>query len=323
MATQTAPTSHRGAPTSLNVAARCKGLVKRFTDVTAVDGLDLEVFAGECFGLLGPNGAGKTTTVEILEGLTPSDEGTVELLGQRWTRGDNRALRERIGVQLQETQLADKVTVAETLRLFRSFYKRGQSVAEVIHTVALEEKRNARVGKLSGGQKQRLAVACALVGDPELLFLDAPTTGLDPQARLSLWDIVEKFRAGDGTVLLTTHYMEEATRLCDRVAIMDHGKVIALGTPAELIESLGADQIIEFSVTKPLDHDPLMQLPAVNHLHKRGEVYALTVADIGVALPALLAEIKRQQSELVTLTTHQATLEDVFVSLTGRMLRDG
>jgi ABC-2 type transport system ATP-binding protein len=179
------------------------------------------------------------------------------------------------------------------------------------------------VGKLSGGQKQRLAVACALVSDPELLFLDEPTTGLDPQARLSLWDIVEKFRAGGGTILLTTHYMEEATRLCDRVAIMDHGKMIALGTPAELIESLGADQIIEFSVTQELAEDPLKQLPAVNHLHKRGEVYALTVSEIGVALPALLAEIKRQQSELVTLTTHQATLEDVFVSLTGRMLRDG
>jgi ABC-2 type transport system ATP-binding protein len=298
--------------------------VKRFADVTAVNGLDLEVFTGECFGLLGPNGAGKTTTVEILEGLTPSDEGSVELLGQRWSKGgDDRTLRERIGVQLQETQLAEKVTVVETLRLFRSFYQRGQNVDDVISTVALEEKRNARVGKLSGGQKQRLAVACALVSDPELLFLDEPTTGLDPQARLSLWDIVEKFRAGGGTILLTTHYMEEAARLCDRVAIMDHGKMIALGTPAELIESLGADQIIEFSVTQELKEEPLKRLPAVNHLHKRADVYALTVSEIGVALPALLAEIKRQQSELVTLTTHQATLEDVFVSLTGRMLRDG
>src|SRR6185503_3865562 len=326
MATQTAPTSHRGAPTSRNVAARCKGLVKRFTDVTAVDGLDLEVFAGECFGLLGPNGAGKTTTVEILEGLTSADEGTVELLGQTWNSdGANadRALRERIGVQLQETQLAEKVTVFETLRLFRSFYNRGHPVEDVIKTVALEEKRNARVGKLSGGQKQRLAVACALVSDPELLFLDEPTTGLDPQARLSLWDIVEKFRDGGGTILLTTHYMEEAARLCDRVAIMDHGKVIALGTPAELIESLGADQVIEFSATNPLADEPLTNLPAVKNVHKRGEVYALTVSEIGVALPALLAEIERQQSEVVTLTTHQATLEDVFVSLTGRMLRDG
>lgn len=305
------------------MALRCSGLVKRFTDVTAVNGLDLEVYAGECFGLLGPNGAGKTTTVEILEGLTPADEGSVELLGQSWNRGDSRTLRERIGVQLQETQLAEKVTVEETVRLFRSFYQRGHGVDEVIRTVGLDEKRNARVGKLSGGQKQRLAVACALVSDPELLFLDEPTTGLDPQARLSLWDIVEKFREGGGTILLTTHYMEEATRLCDRVAIMDHGKVIALGTPAKLIESLGADQVIEFSVTNPLSEETLTDLPAVTNLHKRGDVYALTVSEIGIALPALLAEIKRQQSEIVTLTTHQATLEDVFVSLTGRMLRDG
>jgi len=301
-------------------------LVKRFTDVTAVDGLDLEVFAGECFGLLGPNGAGKTTTVEILEGLTSADEGTVELLGQTWNSdGANadRALRERIGVQLQETQLAEKVTVFETLRLFRSFYNRGHPVEDVIKTVALEEKRNARVGKLSGGQKQRLAVACALVSDPELLFLDEPTTGLDPQARLSLWDVVDRFREGGGTILLTTHYMEEAARLCDRVAIMDHGKIIALGTPPELIESLGADQIIEFRVTKQIADDALTSLPAVSHLHKRGDDYSLTVTEIGVALPALLAEIKQQESELVSLTTHQATLEDVFVSLTGRMLREG
>jgi ABC-2 type transport system ATP-binding protein len=323
MSTEVSTVAPPNAPTTARVALRCSGLVKRFADVTAVNGLDLEVFAGECFGLLGPNGAGKTTTVEILEGLTPADEGAVELLGQHWTGGDNRTLRERIGVQLQETQLAEKVTVEETVRLFRSFYQRGHAVDEVIRTVGLEEKRNSRVGKLSGGQKQRLAVACALVSDPELLFLDEPTTGLDPQARLSLWDIVEKFRAGGGTTLLTTHYMEEATRLCDRVAIMDHGKVIALGTPAALIESLGADQVIEFSVTNALTDDELTNLPAVTNLHKRGDVYALTVSEIGIALPALLAEIKRQQSEIVTLTTHQATLEDVFVSLTGRMLRDG
>ena len=323
MSTLTSPNGRAVVPVTQRVALRCSGLVKRFADVTAVNGLDLEVFAGECFGLLGPNGAGKTTTVEILEGLTPLDQGTVELLGQHWNSSDDRALRERIGVQLQETQLAEKVTVVETLRLFRSFYQRGHSVDEVIKTVALEEKRDARVGKLSGGQKQRLAVACALVSDPELLFLDEPTTGLDPQARLSLWDVVEKFREGGGTVLLTTHYMEEATRLCDRVAIMDHGKIIALGTPAELIKSLGADQIIEFRVTKDLADEVLTNLPAVNHLHRRDENYSLTVAEIGVALPALLGEIKQQQSELVTLTTHQATLEDVFVSLTGRMLRDG
>ena len=315
--------SSQATPTTQRVALKCVGLVKRFADVTAVNGLDLEVYAGECFGLLGPNGAGKTTTVEILEGLTRADEGTVELLGQRWKSGDDHALRERIGVQLQETQLAEKVTVFETLRLFRSFYKRGHTVEEVIKTVALEEKQDARVGKLSGGQKQRLAVACALVSDPELLFLDEPTTGLDPQARLSLWDVVDRFRQGGGTILLTTHYMEEASRLCDRVAIMDHGKIIALGTPLELIDSLGADQIVEFRVTKEINDEPLNKLPAVTKVHKRGEDYSLTVAEMGVALPAIITEIEKQQSELVSLTTHQATLEDVFVSLTGRMLREG
>jgi ABC-2 type transport system ATP-binding protein len=326
MSTETSAMARSVSPNDRKVALRCEGLVKRFADVTAVNGLDLEIFAGECFGLLGPNGAGKTTTVEILEGLTPQDEGKVELLGQHWNSGGDksgRALRERIGVQLQETQLAEKVTVLETLRLFRSFYKRGHPVDQVIQTVALEEKRNSRVGKLSGGQKQRLAVACALVSDPELLFLDEPTTGLDPQARLSLWDVVDKFREGGGTILLTTHYMEEATRLCDRVAIMDHGKIIALGTPLNLIKSLGADQIIEFRVTKAIADDTLTSLPSVSNLHKREDDYSLTVTEMGVALPALLAEIKRQESDLVSLTTHQATLEDVFVSLTGRMLREG
>jgi ABC-2 type transport system ATP-binding protein len=302
---------------------RCAGLVKRYADVTAVDRLDLEVRAGECFGLLGPNGAGKTTTVEILEGLTPPDGGQVEVLGQSWGAGSDRQLREKIGAQLQETQLAEKLTVKETIRLFRSFYTRGHDVDEVIRIVELEEKRNARVGKLSGGQKQRLAVACALVSDPEILFLDEPTTGLDPQARLRLWEIVEQYRAGGGTILLTTHYMEEAARLCDRVAIMDHGRVIALGTPAALIASLGADQIVEFSITGTLESDTLSRLPGVRSTRAREGGYSLTVSEIGAALPALLAEIERQQAELITLTTHQATLEDVFVSLTGRMLRDG
>jgi ABC-2 type transport system ATP-binding protein len=312
----------RGDP-SVVWAASCKGLVKRYSDVTAVDGLDLEVRIGECFGLLGPNGAGKTTTVEILEGLTLPDAGIVEMLGQKWGDGNDRTLRERIGIQLQETQLAEKLTVQETVRVFRSFYKKGHPVDEVIRMVELEDKRDARVGKLSGGQKQRLAVACALVSDPDLLFLDEPTTGLDPQARLKLWGIVEHFRASGGTVVLTTHYMEEATRLCDRVAIMDHGRVIALGTPAALIDSLGADQIIEFSVQGEFKDSGLAGLAGVRRVRTRDGGYSLTVSEIGAALPALLAELKRQNVELITLTTHQATLEDVFVSLTGRVLRDG
>jgi ABC-2 type transport system ATP-binding protein len=289
-------------------ALRCTGLVKRYPDVTAVDGIDLEVYTGECFGLLGPNGAGKTTTVEIFEGLTKPDEGKVEVLGSQWNQGQDHALRNRFGVQLQETQLTEKLTVRETVQLFSSFYS---------------EKRDARVGKLSGGQKQRLALACALAGDPELLFLDEPTTGLDPQARLKLWDIVEEFRAGGGSIVLTTHYMEEAARLCDRVGVMDHGRVIALDTPAKLIESLGADQILEFSIRGEINEGGLKNLAGVRGMRASNSGYALTVSDIGLALPALLAEIDRQRVELVTLTTHQATLEDVFVSLTGRMLRDG
>jgi len=305
-----------------NFAIRCRGLVKRYGELVAVGGVDLEVRPGECFGLLGPNGAGKTTTVEILEGLTPADEGEVELLGRRWGAGDDHALRERLGVQLQETQLADKLTVEETVRLFRSFYREGRSVDEVVALVGLEEKRRARVGKLSGGQKQRLALACALVSDPELLFLDEPTTGLDPQARLNVWAIVERFKATGGTVLLTTHYMEEAARLADRVAIMDHGRFIALDTPAALIASLGGGQIVEFRAAGPLDPAQLAALPGVRGVDRRGDDTMLAVDRIGAALPALLAELERRSVALEGLRTHQATLEDVFVRLTGRGLRD-
>ena len=303
-------------------ALSCRGLIKRYADVVAVNGLDLDVRSSECFGLLGPNGAGKTTTVEILEGLTPPDGGAVEVLGERWGRGRDRELRNRLGVQLQETQLPEKLTVEETITLFRSFYTTGRTTDEVIDVVELGEKRKARVGKLSGGQKQRLALACALVGDPEMLFLDEPTTGLDPQARLKLWDIVETFKAAGGTVLITTHYMEEAARLCDRVGIMDHGRVIALGTPFELIESLGADQIVEFSARGEIDEHALGGLPGVRGVRAKNGEYALTVSDISAALPALLALLGARGAELITLTTHQATLEDVFVNLTGRMLRE-
>jgi ABC-2 type transport system ATP-binding protein len=226
-------------------ALRVRSLRKTYKDVVAVDGLDLDVRTGECFGLLGPNGAGKTTTIEICEGLTEPDAGDVEVLGRRWNR-DARALRERLGIQLQETQLSDKLTVVETLTLFRSFFGQGPAPDELIARVQLEDKRRARIGTLSGGQKQRLALACALVGEPELLFLDEPTTGLDPQARRQVWDLVESLRTAGRTIVLTTHYMEEAARLADRVAIVDHGRVIALGTPDELIASLsGAGTTLE------------------------------------------------------------------------------
>lgn len=303
-------------------AVVCRGLVKRYPDVVAVAGIDLEVRTGECFGLLGPNGAGKTTTVEMLEGLTTPDAGTIELLGQGWGRGDERALRRQLGVQLQETKLSEKLTVRETVRLFRSFFEAGREVEEVLELAGLQEKRGARVGKLSGGQKQRLALACALVGDPRVLFLDEPSTGLDPQARLRVWEIVEEFKARGGTVILTTHYMEEAARLCDRVAIVDHGNVIALDTPAALIASLGASQIVSFTVDGELPEAALAALPGVRGAARQEAAWVLSVDRAGATLPALIALLESRGLRMDALSTHQATLEDVFVHLTGRGLRD-
>jgi ABC-2 type transport system ATP-binding protein len=247
----------------INPAVKCEALRKQYGSVVAVDGLSLSVPRGECFGLLGPNGAGKTTTIEILEGLLTPDAGHVEVLGLSW-RKDDRELRQRLGIQLQETQLNEKLTVEETLRLFRSFYDRGRTVTELLKIAELESRKTNWVGKLSGGQKQRLSIACALAGDPDLLFLDEPTTGLDPQSRRQLWDVLSRFRQAGGTILLTTHYMDEAEELCDRVGIVDYGKLIALGTPRELIAALAAPKVV----------------------------------------------------------VHEGTLEDVFMSLTGRHLRD-
>ncbi len=306
------------------VALRCSGLVKHYGDVRAVDGIDLEVPRGICFGMLGPNGAGKTTTLEMIEGLTPPTSGRIELFGHSWGEGHDRELRRRLGVQLQETRLPEKLTVTDLLRLFRSFYPRGRSVEEAIHVVRLEEKRDARVEKLSGGQKQRLSVACALVGNPELLFLDEPTTGLDPQARLSIWEIVDDFRRAGGTVLLTTHYMDEAAHLCDHLVVLDHGKVIAEGAPAELIASLGADQILELTLAGDAQPpvEALAALPGVSNVIRREERLVLSITAMGAALPALLQLLERDRLAITRLTTHQTTLEDVFVTLTGRELRE-
>jgi ABC-2 type transport system ATP-binding protein len=302
---------------------RVRELRKTYDDVVAVDGLDLEVRPGECFGLLGPNGAGKTTTIEICEGLTRADSGEVEVLGRRWGR-DDRELRERLGISLQETQFSEKLTVIETVRLFRSFYRRGPATEAVIGMVQLGEKSRARVGQLSGGQKQRLALACSLVGGPELLFLDEPTTGLDPQSRRQLWELIERFRADGGASLLTTHYMDEAERLCDRVAIVDHGRVIALGTPRELIASLAAEHVLEFAVPAetPLDYHALETLDGVRAAYQRDGTYRLQVAELHRTMPALLAELRSRGAPLTELRTRSASLEDVFVSLTGRRLRD-
>ena len=302
-------------------AVACRGLKKYYSDVKAVDGLDLFVGNGECFGLLGPNGAGKTTTIEILEGLTVPDSGEVEVLGLTWQQNELK-LRERIGISLQETQLSEKLTVYETVRLFRSFYPSGPDPDDLIRDMSLDEKRNARVGKLSGGQKQRLAAACALVGDPDILFLDEPTTGLDPQSRLQLWEVVAKFRAKGGTVLLTTHYMEEAERLCDRVAIVDHGHLIALGTPKELIAKLEAPNIIEFTSEPPLPPETFQNLPGCHGCSPRGGAWQLRVDSLAETVPQLIAAVEKAGAKLVSLSTHAATLEDLFVSLTGRELRD-
>jgi ABC-2 type transport system ATP-binding protein len=318
-----APAAAEASPQAAS-ALRCTGLVKHYGDVKAVDGIDLEVPRGICFGLLGPNGAGKTTTLEMIEGLTPPTAGRIELFGRSWSEGHDRELRRRLGVQLQETRLPEKLTVTDLLRLFRSFYPGGRSVEDAIRVVQLEEKRDARVEKLSGGQKQRLSLACALVGDPELLFLDEPTTGLDPQARLKIWEIVDDFRRAGGTVLLTTHYMDEAAHLCEKLVILDHGKVIAAGTPAELVASLGAEQILELTLQGDAEPplDALGALPGVRSVTPRDRTAVLSIADMGAALPALLQLLERESRAVATLTTHQATLEDVFVKLTGRGLRD-
>jgi ABC-2 type transport system ATP-binding protein len=308
-----------------SVAVAVRDLRKSYDKVEALRGISFEIGAGECFGLLGPNGAGKTTTIEILEGLLAPTSGDVAVLGRRW-ESDAQEIRERLGVCLQKTVLSEKLQVGETLRLFRSFYRQGRDPAAVIAEVGLGEKARARVQTLSGGQQQRLAVACALVGDPELLFLDEPTTGLDPQSRRQVWDIVNGFKTRGRTVLLTTHYMDEAERLCDRLAVVDHGRIIALGTPRELVTSLGGDHVVEISVTGdgggPLRADDLQQLASVRSVQAQEGRFVLAVGEPHVAIPALLERLSSGGRTLASLTTRHASLEDVFVSLTGRHLRD-
>ncbi|HEY4053488.1 MAG TPA: ABC transporter ATP-binding protein [Terriglobales bacterium] len=307
-------------------AIECRDLRKTYTgkiNVEAVRGLSLEIQAGECFGLLGPNGAGKTTTIEILEGLLEPSLGQVTILGRSW-KSQAREIREQIGISLQETRLSEKLTVRETLELFASFYREPRSTEEVLTALQLNEKSNAQVGDLSGGQKQRLAVATALVASPKILFLDEPTTGLDPQSRRQLWDIIRNFQHGGGTVLLTTHYMDEAERLCDRIAIVDHGQIIADGTPDHLIAKLGGHHVVEFALSggTPSDNADWQSLPGVDSVRNDDGMVSLCVHEPHRTIPALLEAVDRRSAQLEHLTTRQASLEDVFVNLTGRHLRE-
>src|SRR5579863_2565243 len=307
-------------------AIQCRDLRKTYDGkVEAVRGLNLEIPAGECFGLLGPNGAGKTTTIEILEGLLAPTSGEVTILGHTWQQNP-RELREWLGISLQETRLSEKLTVSETIALFSSFYTEPRSGSEVIEELQLSEKANAQVGKLSGGQRQRLAVATALVGNPKILFLDEPTTGLDPQSRRQLWDIIRAFQKNGGTVLLTTHYMDEAERLCDRLAIVDHGEIIAEGSPAELIDRLGGHHVVEFEATGSSggagNLDAWRGLPGVESVRHDDGLVNLAVREPHLTIPALLDAVQKQGAQLLHLTTRQASLEDVFVNLTGRHLRE-
>ncbi|MGB8062681.1 MAG: ABC transporter ATP-binding protein [Candidatus Sulfotelmatobacter sp.] len=306
-------------------AIQCRDLRKTYDGkVEAVRGLSLEIQPGECFGLLGPNGAGKTTTIEILEGLLDATSGEVSIFGHTWKENE-REMREWLGISLQETRLSENLTVRETIELFASFYREPSSTDEVLEEMQLIEKADSWVGKLSGGQRQRLAVATALVCNPKILFLDEPTTGLDPQSRRQLWDIIRAFQRQGGTVLLTTHYMDEAERLCDRLAIVDHGQIIAEGSPADLINRLGGHHVVEFSVSGHSNGAALTTwrgLPSVESVRDEDGMIALNVKQPHLTIPALLEAIDQEGGELQHLTTRQASLEDVFVRLTGRHLRE-
>ena len=306
-------------------AIHCRDLRKTYDGkVEAVRGLSLEIQPGECFGLLGPNGAGKTTTIEILEGLLDATSGEVTIFGRTWKENE-REMREWLGISLQETRLSEKLSVRETIELFASFYREPSPTDEVLEELQLTEKADSWVGKLSGGQRQRLAVATALVCNPRILFLDEPTTGLDPQSRRQLWDIIRAFQRQGGTVLLTTHYMDEAERLCDRLAIVDHGQIIAEGSPADLINRLGGHHVVEFSVSggpNGAASATWRALPSVESVRAEEGMIALNVKQPHLTIPALLEAIDKAGGQLQHLTTRQASLEDVFVRLTGRHLRE-
>jgi ABC-2 type transport system ATP-binding protein len=300
---------------------RVRGLIKRYGAIRAVDGIDFDVAAGEVFGLLGPNGAGKSTTVEILEGLRSPDGGQAFVLGVDVAKGAD-SLKPRIGVSLQTAALYPKLTVVELIDLFRSFYPRSRTTEDLIAALELGERRNAQTRELSGGQRQRLAVALALVNDPELVFLDEPTTGLDPAARRSLWDLVRGLRSAGKTVLLTTHYMEEAEVLCDRLAIMDHGRIIEMGTVDELISKRFKERAVRFDRIDALGDAELAALPAVSSVKHDDDAVLLYTSDVAATIGALLELTEARGVDPHDLGVRRATLEDVFLDLTGRAMRD-
>jgi ABC-2 type transport system ATP-binding protein len=304
-----------------NPILQVENLVKRYGDLEAVRGVSFSVEEGEVFGLLGPNGAGKTSTIEVLEGLRVADGGRVSVCGFDPVRNPTELKRE-IGAALQSTSLPDKLKVTEALRLFSSFYNRGRQPEELLKRFGLEEKRNAFYSQLSGGQKQRLALALALVNDPKVLFLDEPTAGLDPQVRREIYDIVEELKHEKKTIVLTTHYIEEAERLCDRVAIIDHGKVIAQGTPRELKQRSANTSRVEVRLAKPASNGALQSLDGVADARELGGAYVLHCQRTAPAIVALVKHLETEDNELVSLEIATPSLEDVFIELTGRRLRD-
>jgi ABC-2 type transport system ATP-binding protein len=298
-----------------------ENLEKRYEDVYAVRGVSFTVAEGEVFGLLGPNGAGKTSTIEVLEGLRVPDGGRVSVCGFDPQKNPNE-LKHEIGAALQSTSLPDKIRVVEAVRLFASFYQRRRKPEELLTRFGLEEKRNAFYSQLSGGQKQRLALAIALVNDPKVLFLDEPTAGLDPQVRREIYDIIEELKAQKKTIVLTTHYIEEAERLCDRVAIVDHGKVIAEGTPRELKQRSGDTTRVEVRLAKPTANGSLKSLDGVVDAREVDGAYVLHCQRTAPAIVSLVKHLDAEQNELVSLEIATPSLEDVFIELTGRRLRD-
>ena len=303
-----------------DIVVEVRNLVKQYTDVVAVDGVSFEIREGEIFGMVGPNGAGKTTTIECIEGFRQPDGGSIQVLDLDPHR-DGHKLQELIGIQFQAAALPPQIKVWEALDLFAAFYHSSIDWRTLLHQIGLAEKSNAYIAKLSGGQKQRIFIALALINDPVLVFLDELTTGLDPQSRRAMWDLVRGIRQQGKTVFLTTHFMEEAERLCDRVAIIDHGKIVALDTPQNLINTLGAENRVVFSVNGHLDEKPLRAIPGVIRVERIGErvvVYGQKDGLVGGVVNTLEAGGVRFDH----LRTEQPTLEDVFLALTGREMRN-